>query len=67
MGLCDEFRVKNATFCLHLLFWQFLLFFIKKHVTVIEHLIGWFPQQNISQLETGINGKKLPVELYDCV
>ena len=34
-GQWSEFRVKNATLCLHSLLWHFLVFFIKKIVFII--------------------------------
>ena len=62
----------NATFCLHILSWHFLLFFIKKFVFLFIYLFIYsfiylwninFPQENIDELETGIGDRKLSVEL----
>ena len=68
MGQWGEFEIKNATLCLHLLFWHLLLFLMIPFVflSFLFLFFGWsikFPQQNNSQSETGIDGPKLFVKL----
>ena len=53
-GQWCEFRIKNA-------------FFVLFHYKISVFFFWWsikFPPQNINQLETGIGGPKLSVELY---
>ena len=63
-----EFRVNNATLCLHVPFWYFFCFSSKNLCFYHFHFFFWwaikFPQQSINQLETGIGDKKLSVKLY---
>ena len=68
-GQWGEFRVKNATLCFHLLFWDFPCCFSPYNLGLYHfHFFLWwsikFPQHNINQSETGIGNLKLPVELY---
>ena len=69
-GSVDEFRVKNASLCLHTL----LTFFIAIHqkicvfiifISFFDEVSTEFPQQNINQSEIGIGENKLLVKLYD--
>ena len=62
-----KFRVKNATLCLHILFWHFFVAFTKICVFVIFIFSGWSmksPQQNINQSKTAVGDKKLSEGLY---
>ena len=60
MGQWGEFRVKNITICLHIIFRHFLIFFFFKDN--FHFFLWWsikFRPQNINQSETGIGDKKL--------
>ena len=69
-GSVGKFTVNNATLYLKTLSWHFLLFFIKKICVFIIFIsffdeVSNFSQQNINQLETGIDDEKLSVELNE--
>ena len=68
-GQWGEFRVNNATLCLHFLFWYCFCCFSSRNLCFYNfHFIFWwsikFPLQNINQSETRIGDKKLSEELY---
>ena len=73
MGQWGEFRVKNATVDLNILFWLLfflLLFFIRKLGFCHFCFFFWWSTNFhdrifINQSKTGITDKKLSVELYD--
>ena len=70
MSQCGEFRVKNTTLWLLVLFWHFfVVFYQKNYVFIVFFSSFWwsikFPQQNINQSETRNGDKKLSVKLYD--
>ena len=65
-GQWPEFTVNNATLYLRKLSWYFFVFFLFFCFYHFNFLFWWsieFPQQNISQSETGIGDRKLSVEL----
>ena len=62
-GQWGDFRVKNATLCLHILFLDWL-FFIKQNFFFFFWWFIKFPQHNIYHSKTGVGDKKLSVELY---
>ena len=68
-GQFGVIRVKNDTFCLYVLFWHFLMFFIKEFVFLSLSFLFFDEvsnfRNNINQSKTGIGDKKLSVELYD--
>ena len=69
-GQQSEFRVKNATLCLHVLFRHFFVAFYQKICVFIIFIsffdkVSNFRNRILIQSEAGTSGKKLSVELYD--
>ena len=67
VGWVQKFRIKNASWCVHIIFWHVFAVFHQKNCFYhfFFFFFWWsikFRQQNSNHSETRIGEKKLPVE-----
>lgn len=66
-GQWIEFRVKNATICLHILCWHFFLFFVKKTCVFINFISFFFMKYHYFRNNILINqNPELVIRNYIC-